>query len=60
MRHTIGIDRDASLLSPVRLIGAFVRWWHICLDRDYHVSLLCHLLYHRRGHKAYGKRVKWM
>lgn len=57
---------DSHLLSPVRLIGAFLRWWmyfkqaSIDLEHCPHGSLWFYLRWHRRPYEAYVRNIKWM
>jgi hypothetical protein len=51
---------DQPLCSPVRLIGAYLRWWMYVKADDPHGSLWFCLRWHRRGYEAYVKRITWM
>lgn len=51
---------DAPLCSPVRLIGAYLRWWMYFKADDPRGSLWFYLRWHRRPYEAYCKHITWM
>lgn len=53
-------DEDSPMLSPVRLIGAYLRWWMYFKEDCPRGSLWFYLRWHRRPYEAYVRQIKWM